>query len=142
MNILLGTMRRLGVNVGDFAAIEPTSCATDGIHDADVGGREPLHVAPANQLHGTLDLQQPLPNPDFVLPADFEVNSNLELTDFDVDQFMQSFVVNDPATSQQATLLPDENPPFGFVGCAMGDGQVNQDMMGFDSLFGFDSGIF
>jgi hypothetical protein len=143
MSILLGIMRRLGVNVGDFAAIEPTSCAAEGIQDADMEGREPLSVAPANQLHGTLDLQQPLPNPNFIMPADFEVNSNLELTDFDVDQFMQSFVVNDSASSQQATLLPDESSSFGFVGCAMGDGQVlNQDMMGFDSLFGFDSGIF
>ncbi|CAJ0550235.1 Ff.00g101650.m01.CDS01 [Fusarium sp. VM40] len=143
MGILLGTMRRLGVSVGDFAAIEPTSCAAEEIQDADMESRGPLSVATTNQPQGTLDLEQPLPNPTFTMPADFEVHPNLELTDFDVDQFMQSFVINDPTSSQQATLLPDENPPFGFVGCAMGDGQfLNQDVMGFDSLFGFGSDVF
>lgn len=142
MGILLGTMRRLGVNVGDFAAIEPTSCAAEGIQDADMEGREPLSASPVDQLHGTLDLEQPLSNPTLIMPADFEVNSNLELTDFDIDQFMQSFVVNDPTSSQQDTLLPDDNTQSGFVGYAMRDGQfLNQDMMGFDSLFGFGSDV-
>ncbi|KIL88692.1 hypothetical protein FAVG1_07940 [Fusarium avenaceum] len=142
MSILLGTMRRLGVSAGDFAAIESTSCAAEGIQDADMEGREPLSVAPMNQPHDTSDLQQPLPNPNFIIPPDFEVNSNLELTDFDIDQFMQSFVVNDPASSQQDTILPDDNTQSGFVGYAMRDGQfLNQDMMGFDSLFGFGSDV-
>lgn len=142
MGILLGTIRRLGVSVGDFAAIEPTSCAAEGIQDADMDGRGPLSVASMNQYQGTLDLEQPLPNPTFIMPTGFEVNSNLELTDFDIDQFMQSFMVNDPTYSQQDTLLPDDNTQSGFVGYAMRDGQfLNQDMMGFDSLFGFGSDV-
>ncbi|KAM0290541.1 hypothetical protein ACHAO9_004899 [Fusarium lateritium] len=139
MSILLSTMRRLGVNVGDFAAVEPTNCTTEGTQDADMAGQEPVNGDPMNQLPG---LQQPLPNLDFGMPVDFQVNSNLELTGFDVEEFMQSFVVNDPASSQLATLQHGDSP-LGFAGCTMGDGQfADQDMIGFDSLFGFDSGIF
>ncbi|KAM0344899.1 hypothetical protein ACHAPU_007032 [Fusarium lateritium] len=84
--------------------------------------------------------QQRPPVSDINMSKDFPVDPDLELTDFDIEQFMQSFIVEASGASQQAPMVfQHEDPQFGFTNYGMGDQQVtDQDMMVFDSLFGVD----
>ncbi|KAF4493830.1 hypothetical protein FAGAP_10059 [Fusarium agapanthi] len=120
----------LGVNVGEFVAIEPTSCQ-DG-HLGEVGISELSEVGPGimYQEPDVSVTQQPTPD----AAVEF---SNLEFSDFDIDQIMQSFVFEAPLMAQEG-LVPMPQPGFNYYGSG-DEALTNRDMMGFDDLFGFDS---
>ncbi|KAF5557385.1 Nit-4-like protein [Fusarium phyllophilum] len=130
MKILLGIMGRLGVNVEEFVAIEPTSCQDSHLGESDVS-----EVSPGITYQG-LDVsvtQQPTPD----AAVDF---SNLEVSDFDIDQIMQTFVSEAPLMAQE-DFEPMPQPGFNHYGT--GDETLpSRDMMVFDDLFGFDSSTF
>ncbi|KAG5806437.1 hypothetical protein H9Q74_007151 [Fusarium xylarioides] len=130
MKILLGIMNRLGVNVGEFMAIEPTSC-----QDGHLGESDLSEVSPDITYQG-LDVsvtQQPTPD----AAVDF---SNLEVSDFDIDQIMQTFVSEAPLMAQE-DFEPMPQPGFNHYGTG-DEALASRDMMVFDDLFGFDSSTF
>ncbi|KAF5540068.1 Nit-4-like protein [Fusarium napiforme] len=129
MKILLGIMDRLGVNVGEFVAIEPTSCQDGHLGEADVS--ELSEVSPDIAFQG-LDVsmtQQPTPD----TAVDF---SNLEVSGFDIDQIMQSFLFEAPSMAGEGSV-PMPQPGFNHYGT--GDEALTSRDMVFDDLFGFDS---
>ncbi|KAH7158478.1 fungal-specific transcription factor domain-containing protein, partial [Fusarium sp. MPI-SDFR-AT-0072] len=130
MKILLGTMNRLGVNVGEFVAIEPTSCQDGHLGEVDMSEVAEVGSDMAYQISAVPQVQQPTPE----TIADF---SSMELSDFDIDQIMQSFVFRAPAMPQN-DLVPMPEPGFSNYG-ASDEAFISRDMMVFDDLFGFDS---
>ncbi|KAF4445800.1 hypothetical protein F53441_10445 [Fusarium austroafricanum] len=133
MKILLGIMERLKVNVGEFAAIAPTSCQTE-----DSCGINPTQppVQPGTdhqvQLHAS-DVDMNMAN------MGFDFTTDLQLSDFDVEQIMQSFLV-EPLPPAQQDFQANIHP--GFDNDGIGEGSLpSQGIMTFDSLFGFDSSI-
>jgi hypothetical protein len=137
MKILLGIMNRLGVNVGEFVAIEPTSCQ-DG-HLGEVDMPEVAEVVPdiTYQVPGMSMMQQLTPD----TAVDF---SDMELSDFDIDQVIQSFVFEAPALTESdfvPLLHGVPQPDFNDYG-AGNEALMGQDMMVFDNLFGFDSSTY
>ncbi|KAF4968638.1 hypothetical protein FSARC_4013 [Fusarium sarcochroum] len=142
MRILLSTMDRLNVSVGEFVAIDPTSCQMAGTNAINGNGPVEIETSIHDQAPNTLGLPSLVPDSDIEMPIDFQINTDLALTDFDIDQIMQSFVVEAPAPTKQ---IPPSYQPGGFqVGLnndRMGDEIfLNPDMMVFDNLFGFDTG--
>lgn len=130
MKILLGIMNRLGVNVGEFVAIEPTSCQDGHLGEVDMSEVAEVGSDIAYQISAVPLVQQP--TPDTIV--DF---SSMELSDFDIDQVMQSFVFEVPAMPQEDLVLMSEP---GFNNYDTGDeALISRDMMVFDDLFGFDS---
>ncbi|KAF5243798.1 hypothetical protein FANTH_7992 [Fusarium anthophilum] len=75
-------------------------------------------------------MQQPTPD----TAVDF---SNLEVSDFDIDQIMQSFVFEAPLIAQE-DFVPTPQPGFNHYGTG-DEALTNRAMMVFDDLFGFDS---
>ncbi|KAF4337140.1 nitrogen assimilation transcription factor nit-4 [Fusarium beomiforme] len=135
MKILLGIMNHLGVYVGEFMAIEPIPCQFREHGELDMS--EPAEVIPdvTNQVLDVPVIQQPTPD----TAVDF---SDIELSDFNIDQIMQSFVFEDPALSQGFAPLQHGVSQPGFNSYGTGDeALVGQDMMVFDNLFGFDSSM-
>jgi hypothetical protein len=68
----------------------------------------------------------------------------VELADFDIDQFMDSFVFQ-PSTSEHEgfSAPPKDISQLNFSQCGIGEGQLTgQDIMVFDDLFGFDPNTF
>ncbi|PNP73706.1 hypothetical protein FNYG_12896 [Fusarium nygamai] len=129
MKILLGIMNRLGVNIGEFVAIEPTSCQDGHLGGADIS--ELSEVRPDIVYQG-LDVsvtQQPTPD----TAVDF---SNLEVSDFDIDQIMQSFLFEAPSMAHEG-FVPMPQPGFNHYGT--GDEALTSRDLVFDDLFGFDS---
>ncbi|KAJ4087645.1 hypothetical protein NW756_007793 [Fusarium oxysporum] len=130
MKILLGIMNRLGINVGEFVAIEPTSCQDGHLGEVDMSEVAEVGSDIAYQISAVPLVQQP--TPDTIV--DF---SSMELSDFDIDQVMQSFVFEVPAMPQEDLVLMSEP---GFNNYDTGDeALIGRDMMVFDDLFGFDS---
>ncbi|EXK29799.1 hypothetical protein FOXG_20600 [Fusarium oxysporum f. sp. lycopersici 4287] len=130
MKILLGIMNRLGVNVGEFVAIEPTSCQDGHLGEVDMSEVAEVGSDIAYQISAVPLVQQPTPD----TTVDF---SSMELSDFDIDQVMQSFVFEVPAMPQEDLVLMSEP---GFNNYDTGDeALISRDMMVFDDLFGFDS---
>ncbi|KAF4438260.1 hypothetical protein FACUT_5125 [Fusarium acutatum] len=133
MRILLGIMNRLGVNAGEFVAIEPTSCQDGHLGQVDLS--ELSEVNPDIMYQGPdISLTQQ-PTPDTAV--DF---SNLEFSDFDIDQIMQSFVFEAPAMAQE-DFVPMPQPGLDHYGTG-DEGLTSRDMIAFDDLFGFDSSTF
>ncbi|KAI7764589.1 hypothetical protein LZL87_003794 [Fusarium oxysporum] len=130
MKILLGTMNRLGVNVGEFVAIEPTSCQDGHLGEIDMSEVAEVGSDMAYQISAVPQVQQPTPE----TIADF---SSMELSDFDIDQIMQSFLFRVPAMPQNDWVSMPE-PGFSHYG-ASDEAFISRDMMVFDDLFGFDS---
>ncbi|KAJ4252919.1 hypothetical protein NW762_010825 [Fusarium torreyae] len=141
MKILLGIMERLDVNVGDFVAIDPTSCQMN--YTNAINGHDPAVIEPriGNQVPDALGLPPLVPDTDTEMSIDFQINTDLTLTDFDIDQIMQSFVVEGPVpTKQGPPLYQLEDFQAGLTNGGMGDQDfVVPDLMMFDNLFGFDT---
>ncbi|KAF5597937.1 nitrogen assimilation transcription factor nirA [Fusarium pseudocircinatum] len=130
MKILLGIMNRLGVNVGEFVAIEPTSCQDGHLGEADVS--ELSEVSPDILYQGPDVSVTQQPTPDTAV--DF---SSLEVSDFDIDQIMRSFLFEAPTMGQE-DFVPMPEPGFDRYGTG-DEALTSRDMMVFDNLFGFDS---
>ncbi|KAI1024602.1 hypothetical protein LB503_007179 [Fusarium chuoi] len=136
MKILLGIMNRLGVNVGEFVAIEPTSCQDGHLGQIDLSDLSEIGPDIMYQEPDVSVTQQPTPD----TAVDF---SNLEVSDFDIDQIIQSFMFEIPLMAQE-DFVPMPQP--GFNHCGTGDEAFTsrdmRDMIVFDDLFGFDSSTF
>ncbi|KAM0555897.1 hypothetical protein ACHAPJ_006299 [Fusarium lateritium] len=141
MRILLGIMDRLDVNVGDFVAMDPTSCQMNVSSMMD--GHEPAGIEPSiqAQVSNTPGLPSLVPDSDTEMPIDFQINTDLTLTDFDIDQIMQSFIMENPLSTKQG---PPSYQLGGFQAGLTNGGMEDQDfvvpdLMMFDNLFGFDT---
>ncbi|KAF5601681.1 Nit-4-like protein [Fusarium subglutinans] len=130
MKILFGIMKRLGVNVGEFVAIEPTSCQDGHLGQIDISELSQVDPDIMYQEPDVSVMQQPTPD----TAVDF---SNLEFSDFDIDQIMQSFVFEAPLMAQ-GDFVPVPQPGFSHYGTG-DEALTSRDMMVFDNLFGFDS---
>ena len=130
MKILLGIMDRLGVDVGEFVAIEPTSCQDGHLGQVDLSELSEVSPDITYQVSDMSVMQQPTPDTAVDL-------SNLELCDFDIDQIIQSFVFETPAMAQEDYVLMAQ-PGFNHYGNG-DEALTSQDVMVFDDLFGFDS---
>ncbi|KAF4946740.1 hypothetical protein FGADI_10944 [Fusarium gaditjirri] len=130
MKILLGIMNLLGVDVGEFVAIEPTSCQDGHLGEVDISQLSEVSSDITYQGPDISVMQQPTP----VTAVDI---SNMELSDFDIDQIMQSFVFEAPAMAQD-DFVPMPQPGFNYYGTG-DEALTSRDMMVFDDLFGFDS---
>ncbi|KAF5620115.1 Nit-4-like protein [Fusarium sp. NRRL 52700] len=130
MKILLGIMNRLGVNVGEFVAIEPTNCQDGHLGQVDLSELSEVSPDITYQVSDMSVMQQPTPDTAVDL-------SNLELCDFDIDQIIQSFVFETPAMAQEDYVLMAQ-PGFNHYGNG-DEALTSQDVMVFDDLFGFDS---
>ncbi|KAF5705876.1 Nit-4-like protein [Fusarium mundagurra] len=129
MKILLGIMDRLGVSVGDFVAIEPTICQDGHLGQVDLSELSEVSPDITYQRPDVSMTQQPTPD----TAVDF---SNLEVSDFDIDQIMQSFAFEAPAVAQEGFI---RMPRPGFNRYGTGDETLTSRDMVFDDLFGFDS---
>jgi hypothetical protein len=129
MKILLGIMNRLGVNAGEFVAIEPTSCQDGHLGEADVSELSEVSPDIVYLEPDVSVMQQPTPD----TAVDF---SNLEVSDFDIDQIMQSFLFEAPPMASGAFVPMSQT---GFSHDATGDEALTSRDMVFDDLFGFDS---
>ncbi|KAI1059817.1 hypothetical protein LB506_008904 [Fusarium annulatum] len=130
MKILLGIMNRLGVNVGEFVAIEPTSCQDGHLGQIDLSDLSEIGPDIMYQEPDVSVTQQPTPD----TAVDF---SNLEVSDFDIDRIIQSFVFEAPLMAQE-DFAPMSQPGFNHYGTG-DEALTSRDMMVFDDLFGFDS---
>ncbi|KAI1009019.1 hypothetical protein LB504_001940 [Fusarium proliferatum] len=129
LKILLGIMNRLGVNVGEFVAIEPTSCQDGHLGQIDLSDLSEFGPDIMYQEPDVSVTQQPTPD----TAVDF---SNVEVSDFDIDQIMQSFVFEAPLA--KGDFVPMPQPGFSHYGTG-DEALTSRDMIVFDNLFGFDS---
>ena len=111
MQILLGLMDRWGVHVGDFAALQPSSCRIN----------EPVMVEPVVAVTDTANLLQTTPGAqhqqqvtlsEYGIPIDFSDMPDLGWPDLDFDKLMNSFVFE--PFQQDTPGLVSHNELFGL----------------------------
>jgi len=115
MGILLELMNRLGVHVGEFVALEPSSCHANGPEESDMA--EPVIVVSntVNQIQNTLDAKEQVTLSEHGIPIDFSDMPDLGWPDLDFDKLMDSFVVEPFPPAQQDNLgLGFHNELFGL----------------------------
>ncbi|KAI1070809.1 hypothetical protein LB507_006780 [Fusarium sp. FIESC RH6] len=114
MQILLGLMNRLGVHVGEFIALQPSSCI-DGSNESDI--TEPVVAVSdtASHVHNTFGAQEELTLSEYGIPIDFSDMPDLGWPDLDFDKLMNSFVSDPfPPAQQDTSRLVSQNELFGF----------------------------
>ncbi|KAL4732201.1 hypothetical protein ACLX1H_001209 [Fusarium chlamydosporum] len=141
MRILIGLMQRLDVHVGDFVAMQPIRCHVDEPKENNTVETSADQQKTAKQMPDRLSFDESSSFGDPNLPQDFQATGGWQLTDFDIDQIMDSFTFEPPPPSHQGfPITPQDMSQSSFSQCGMDDGQLaSQDLMIFDDLFGFDS---
>lgn len=120
MEILLRMMNRLGVHVGEFVALGPSSCLTDVPNESEMA--EPVAAGPTMEryIHNLLAIDEYWRNGgQGDLPISESDMNDIELPDvqwpdLDFDKLMNSFIF-DPFPAQQDTSgLVSQNELFGL----------------------------
>ncbi|KAJ4007327.1 hypothetical protein NW766_010011 [Fusarium irregulare] len=120
MEILLRMMNRLGVHVGEFVALGPSSCLTDVPNESEMA--EPVAAGPTmdRYIHNLLAIDEYWRNGgQGDLPISESDMNDIELPDvqwpdLDFDKLMNSFIF-DPFPAQQDTSgLVSQNELFGL----------------------------
>ncbi|KAH7173898.1 fungal-specific transcription factor domain-containing protein [Fusarium flagelliforme] len=108
MKILLGLMDRLGVHVGEFVALQPSGCNTNGPDESNMA--EPVTVVAdaASHIQNTFGAQEQVTLSEYGIPIDFSDMPDLGWPNLDFDKLMNSFVFNPFLPAQQ------ETPGLGF----------------------------
>ncbi|RGP69076.1 hypothetical protein FLONG3_7929 [Fusarium longipes] len=141
MKILLELMERLNVQVGDFVALKPINCHEDGSREAVVTSSAPNDTIMTGNIPNSLNFQEIVPNGHADLAMNFQSNGDVALTDFDVDQIMDSFVFPLSTLAHEDLPIPPQQDvsQLGFSQPGVDGGQfIGHDLMVFDDLFGFD----
>lgn len=143
MRILIGLMQRLDVHVGDFVAMQPIRCHIDDPKEDSTVEASAAQQRSAEQVPGRLSFDESSSVEPLDLPQDFQASGGWQLTDFDIDQIMDSFIFEPPLPLHQSSpITPQDMSQSSFSQCGMDDGQLaSQDLMIFDDLFGFDSSV-
>ena len=113
MEILLRLMNQLGVHVGKFVALQPSSCQ---INEFDMG--EPVVAVSdtASHVQDAIDAQEQEKGSlsEYGIPIDFSDITDLGWPDLDFDKLMNSFIF-DPFPAQQDTSgLVSQKELFGL----------------------------
>ncbi|KAJ3543638.1 hypothetical protein NM208_g3465 [Fusarium decemcellulare] len=151
MKILLSIMQRLRVDVGDFSTLVSSDCQID-INEPTGLGINPLRQNDAIQeIPGSASI------PENDLPNDYQIDFDLMLTDFNIDEIMKSFdfTPNEPTQQTQHLVPPAQIQPLSPSSSGLDAPNIMPDIVQGrdgvlrdydnipfpDSLFGFDFDI-